>query len=351
VKKPFITRLLATLSAAAVLGGCTPPLPREPYTIMRKSGEFSIISEQHRTEKIEWASYYFRIGVDLFGSETVSKQLFPDTDQCHSPYYGIRDIRLLPDGAALALLSATNVWCKFGGVHLARIDVTPFGQLRARRIPVPEGYKIYSTVFGRPDRNRLAYGYQSHDARLAIQANEAPPPVVLEVLRGDSLESEGAIAIVFSPDDFKMVDLGEGQVLRALDADTVLMRQIESRSPPSTIVFKQVRIQSGETVSSVSLKPSGYRPASQEARESAARKLEQIEIYEDAEYEFAIERGLTTSKPAKSNVTDFGARRLPANALKASNAAVAEILEKESQVDLIDGQLRATTSPSIRALR
>lgn len=41
----------------------------------------------------------------------------------------------------------------------------------------------------------------------------------------------------------------------------------------------------------------------------------------------------------------------PPNALKASSMAVAEILEKESQVELIEEQIHVKTSPNIQALR
>lgn len=352
MNKSAITRLFLILSCTAMLGACTPRHPREPFTVLHEKSGLSIISEQHSSEGKEWANYYFRIGSKLYDSEVVSKRLFADTDDCYYPFYAIWDVRLLPNGGALALLSSSNSHCRYGHAHLAAVDLDPFGQLRVRRIALPSDYTLQNNVFKRPDRQGLGYGYMSHQERLLIQASESAFPVVLETLISKpQQEAEGTIAISFPLGEFTLTDLGEGRVLRAPDDDSVLMMQLDRARPPQSIIFKQVQIRSGETMSSVKIKPSDYRPASPEAKKSALLHLDQVEMEETAEYEFAVERGIAGSKPQKSKVNDFGARHLPPNALKASNMAVAEILEKESLVELIDGQIRVKTSPNIRALR
>lgn len=352
MSKSAISRPFLILCCTAMLGACTPPHPREPFTVLHEKNGFSIISEQHSSEGKDWANYYFRIGSNLHDSETVSKRLFADTDECYNPFYAIWDLRLLPNGGALALLSSSNSHCRFGHTHLAAVDLDPFGQLRVRRIALPSDHTLQNNVFKRPDRQGLGYGYMSHQERLLIQASENAFPVVLETLISKpQQETEGAIAISLAMGEFTLTDLGEGRVLRAPDDDSVLMMQVDRARPPQSIIFKQVRIRSGEITASVKIKPSDYRPASPEAKQSAALHLDQMEMEETVEYEFAVERGIAGSKPRKSKVNDFGARHLPPNALKASSMAVAEILEKESQVEVIDGQIRVKTSPNIRALR
>lgn len=344
------TLLIGIAAVVASLGCTETPHPHKPFTVLRKAGEFSVISEEHYSEKAQWANYYFKIGTQVFGNDTYSPRLFPPSSECHHPYYDVTDVRLSDDNAVIALLSAINTRCPEGSIHLATFDVDPIGQLRVRRLVPPSSVQITSLAFKRVDKEGLRYGYEGHEERLAIQADPVPSVGILTTIRDDDTPTkEGALAVF--PKERRLVDLGEGYVVRALDDESVLMQQPEGANPPSAITFKQVQLRTGNVLSSVRLTIADFRPASKELVEAVAARLSVIEGHDAGEYEYAIERGRQATKPSQSRVTDFGAKTLPANALKASCIVIAEDIEKTARAELIEGQLRVTTSQGIRRIR
>lgn len=349
-------RLLA-LATLLALTGCSMEDFSSNLKTLRSTGGFSIVSEQRSYANAStgmsshYGEYHFRINGKRVDPDILGAALFPEKSPCHSPFYRVSDVRLLPDNAVLAMFSITNARCELGDIVMARISARN-GKLGVERLPIAgDTARIINGTFILRRGDAPSRTSNEHEPRLAEQADPSLPQIFLETEPlGDGERHTRMIRLDLG--SLAQIDLGQGSVMRFVGADTLLMLDIPWQNKRPVAKVRLVRVSDGQTLAFQSLRIACLRPAGSEANYRALFHLSMLEqdIQIRAQHE-AIATGKEITIPDPLGITDFNQDKLPPLAMNAANFAVGETLRASLLARLVDGKIELDIGQQLRPVK
>ncbi|EPX98877.1 hypothetical protein C404_06720 [Ralstonia sp. AU12-08] len=265
------TAAVIALTLPFLLSGCDTPDASE---VLLQGPHLTIVSEQRHFAN--WATggqtNYRVVRVKVNGRTVadadLSLPLFPADHPCHSPFYAIHDLRMLPNESALVLMTQNDRLC--GQAQLARLSVVE-GRLKVERMDVSrvvsargavsrgQARGVDSETFGdadgdgvsRPDALRNVRATWTSVTQRVATAEEAP---------------HHAVAIDLS--SLHLSDLGPGDVLRFVDTSPVALVLFDGGGDPAhrRVQFRAVNAVNGQELDQVTIAPACYSLNARAAR-------------------------------------------------------------------------------------
>lgn len=319
--------------------------------VLRSKNGFSVVSVQRSYSNpstgglTQYGEYKFKfLGIPMDPGK-VSAALFPEGKQCHDVFYRVSDVRLLSDNAVLAMFRISNSFCELGEHFVAKIYVKN-ARLTVNRIHVAnDTAKIDNGVFMIRVGDKMTITPNEHAQRLLEQMDETLKPVYLRIYPLNDAEDR---LIRIDLRNLDQIDLGEGEVMRFVGDDKVLMLHIPRRNKRPVANVRLVRLSDGATLANQTLRVACLRLVGKEANSRALSQLYMLEQNErNVAYGTAV-NGQEIDFPKPSGVTDFDQETLPEPAQTTSNWVVGDILREQLVVDIKDSDLTLNIGKELR---
>lgn len=252
--------VLTSMAAACSAAGSSTPVAGNPDGI-------EIISDSRHYPTESGRHYYrttrLRVRGRSVDAEEMSRSLFPNEhDVCASPFYTIRDIRLLQDGSALALFSKSEDEARCGKAQLARLSVAG-SRLKTTRIDLSDVIDgtpsvrsrragVDTIVFGSP---RGGYGYVNTEVELRAQMDTSGTWVIVP-LRHAQAEDESSVppreTIAIDLRDLGAHSLGSGEIISFMENESIALMSVRDTGDPkdASVQFKAIRLTDGKLLDS-----------------------------------------------------------------------------------------------------
>ncbi len=345
------------LAALLMLTGCSMEDFSSSQKTLRSADGFSIVSEQRSYANpstgmsTHHGEYHFRINGKRVDPDILGAALFPEKSRCHSPFYRVSDLRLLPDNAVLAIFSITNAQCELGNIVMARISARE-GKLGVERLLIADDTaRIINGTFIVRRGDALSRTSNEHAPRLIEQSDQNLPQIFLEAEPlGDGERLTRMIRLDLG--SLAQIDLGKGSVMRFVGADSLLMLDIPWQNKRPVAKVRLVRVSDGQTLAFQSLRIACLRPAGSEANYRALFQLSMLEqeIQIRAQRE-AIATGKEVTIPDPLGITDFNQDKLPPLAMDAANFAVGETLRTSLLARIVDDKIELDIGQQLRPVK
>lgn len=335
-----------------------------PTVVLRKENGFSVISEQHKYAReggvTEFGVIQFKLNGRTINNEVISKALFPESSRCHSSFYEINDIRLLPDNAVLALMSNKGSYCETGDSYLAKISSVN-NRLHVQRIPVViagEERGVDGFPFYRKMTEGYGTGFSGNEDRLAVQRGAEERTVGVSTAGKVDAPSRMVLIDLHS---LESVDMGEGEIDRFVEGDSIaLMRQLIRQETTQGVEFKAVRVSDGATVDRARYPCNCFRAVGPAAKDKAGGELWGLLREEQANAELArrlsgaavakVDSGRVDAQaPSTTDIpeVEFDSDKLSGIYLRASNYAMEHmLLGQQTRLDWDVSSQRIKVAPS-----